>query len=74
MTETVIKVKKNCCHCTPLITHALVFKAVNGLEGMQKVDVRLEKNEVEVAFDGAATTLKKIESAIAEVGFEILGA
>ena len=73
MTETVIKVKKICCHCTPLITQALVFKAVNGLEGIQKVEVRLEKNEVAVSFDEAATPLKKIESAIAEVGFEIVG-
>lgn len=74
MTETVIKVKKTCCHCTPLITKALVYKSVKGLGGIQKVDVRLERNEVAVAFDEVATPLKKIETAIIGVGFEIVRA
>ena len=64
---TVLKVKgMSCNHCVMSVT-----KALSKLDGLQNVKVDLQKGEV--SFDNAkALGLEKVESAIADAGFEVV--
>jgi copper chaperone len=63
---TILKVKgMSCQHCVMSVT-----KALNQLEGIQNVQVDLQKEEVR--FDNTkALALNRIEKAIEEAGYEV---
>ncbi|MGD0918448.1 MAG: copper ion binding protein [Thermodesulfobacteriota bacterium] len=63
---SVLKVKgMSCQHCVMSVT-----KALNKLEGIQNVQVDLQKGEVR--FDNAkAVELNRIEKAIEEAGYQV---
>jgi copper chaperone len=63
----VLKVKgMSCQHCVMSVT-----KALNQLEGIQNVQVDLQKEEVR--FDNTkALALNRIEKAIEEAGYEVI--
>jgi copper chaperone len=64
---TILKVKgMSCQHCVMSVT-----KALNQLEGIQNVQVDLQKEEVR--FDNTkALVLNRIEKAIEEAGYEVI--
>jgi copper chaperone len=64
---TILKVKgMSCQHCVMSVTRAL-----NQLEGIQNVQVDLQKEEVR--FDNTkALALNRIEKAIEEAGYEVI--
>jgi copper chaperone len=64
---TILKVKgMSCQHCVMSVTRAL-----NQLEGIQNVQVDLQKGEVR--FDNTkALALNRIEKAIEEAGYEVI--
>jgi copper chaperone len=64
---SVLKVKgMSCQHCVMSVT-----KALNQLEGIQNVQVDLQKEEVR--FDNTkALALNRIEKAIEEAGYEVI--
>ncbi len=64
---TILKVKgMSCQHCVMSVTRAL-----NQLEGIQNVQVDLQKGEVR--FDNTKTlALNRIEKAIEEAGYEVI--
>jgi copper chaperone len=64
---TILKVKgMSCQHCVMSVT-----KALNQLEGIQNVQVDLQKEEVR--FDNTkALALNRIEKAIEEAGYEVI--
>jgi copper chaperone len=65
--NSILKVKgMSCQHCVMSVT-----KALNQLEGIQNVQVDLQKGEVR--FDNTKeVVLNKIEKAIREAGYEIV--
>ena len=56
----------SCQHCVNAIR-----KAVGALNGVQRVEVDLQKKEVTVDFDSAAATLTAIKEAIEDQGYEV---
>ncbi|PIV23810.1 MAG: mercury transporter [Deltaproteobacteria bacterium CG_4_8_14_3_um_filter_45_9] len=64
---TILKVKgMSCQHCVMSVT-----KALNQLEGIQNIQVDLQKGEVR--FDNTkALALNRIEKAIEEAGYEVI--
>ncbi len=67
MENQVIKVMgMSCDHCVQTIT-----KAVEGINGIARVQVDLEKKQVTVGFEENQTDLKTISAKIVEAGFEI---
>ena len=64
---TILKVKgMSCQHCVMSVT-----KALNQLEGIQNVQVDLQKEEVR--FDNTkALALNRIEKTIEEAGYEVI--
>ncbi len=66
---TILKVKgMSCQHCVMSVT-----KALNQLEGIQNVQVDLQKGEVR--FDNTtALALNRIEKAIEEAGYQVVSA
>jgi len=64
---TILKVKgMSCQHCVMSVT-----KALNQLEGIQNIQVDLQKGEVR--FDNTkALALNPIEKAIEEAGYEVI--
>ena len=68
MKNQVIKVKgMTCDHCVQTIT-----KAVEGINGIARVQVDLEKRQVTVGFEENQTDLKAISAKIIEAGFEVV--
>lgn len=68
MTQKTLTVEgMTCQHCVKTITDAL-----NGLSGVYKVEVHLNKREVKIEYDEEITTLKQISSRIIDLGFELL--
>ena len=65
--KSILKVKgMSCQHCVVSVTRAL-----NQLEGIQNVQVDLQKGEVR--FDNTkALALNRIEKAIEEAGYEVI--
>ena len=64
---TILKVKgMSCQHCVMSVT-----KALNQLEGIQNIQVDLQKGEVR--FDNTkALAVNRIEKAIEEAGYEVI--
>ena len=58
----------SCNHCKMAIE-----KAVNGLDGIDVVDVDVAEKTVTVDFDADAVSLEAIEAAVAEEGYEVAG-
>lgn len=47
-----------------------VKKAIEGIQGVKKVDVSLENKQAVVEFDEVKTDLEKIKAAVRETGYE----
>ncbi|AKB79483.1 mercury ion binding protein [Methanosarcina horonobensis HB-1 = JCM 15518] len=47
-----------------------VKKAIEGVQGVKKVDVSLENRQAVVEFDEGKTDTEKIKAAIRETGYE----
>ncbi|WP_369798989.1 heavy-metal-associated domain-containing protein [Methanosarcina sp. WWM596] len=66
ITKETIKVEgMSCGHCV-----MRVKKAIEGLEGVKKVDVSLENKQAVVEFDEGKTDVKKIKAVVQENGYE----
>ena len=57
-----------CGHCVETVT-----KAVSSLDGVDTVDVDLEKKEVKVDFDESKIGIPDIKAKIASAGYEVVG-
>ncbi|OTO76411.1 MULTISPECIES: copper chaperone CopZ [unclassified Enterococcus] len=55
----------SCNHCV-----ANVEKAINQLEGIDKVKIHLKKNQGVVKFDEAKVSAEQIVAAVTEAGYE----
>jgi len=67
MTHQVIQVDgMTCGHCVETVT-----QAVQSLQGIQKVTVDLDKNQVTLDYDEQKIGLAGISAKITEVGFEV---
>ncbi len=67
MVHQVLQVEgMTCDHCVETVT-----QAVGSLQGIQKVTVDLDKNQVILDYDGEKIGLEKISAKIIEVGFEV---
>lgn len=67
MVHQVLQVEgMTCDHCVETVT-----QAVGSLQGIQKVTVDLDKNQVILDYDGEKIGLEKISAKITEVGFEV---
>lgn len=68
MTKQILHVEgMTCGHCVETVT-----KAVSALDGVERVDVNLEKKEVTVDFDEGRTRVQDIQAKINEAGYEVL--
>ncbi|WP_082089387.1 heavy-metal-associated domain-containing protein [Methanosarcina horonobensis] len=66
MTQETVKVEgMSCGHCV-----MRVKKAIEGVQGVKKVDVSLENRQAVVEFDEGKTDTEKIKAAIRETGYE----
>ncbi|WP_268767878.1 heavy-metal-associated domain-containing protein [Methanosarcina sp. 1.H.T.1A.1] len=66
ITQETIKVEgMSCGHCV-----MRVKKAIEGLEGVKKVDVSLENKQAVVEFDEGITDVVKIKAVVKETGYE----
>ena len=57
----------SCMHCV-----MSVKKSVGKLDGIKNIDVDLKAKTVSVEWDEALTPLKNIESAITDVGYQVI--
>jgi copper chaperone len=68
MTQETIKVEgMSCGHCV-----MRVKKAIEGVEGVRKADVDLQKKQAVVEFEEGKANPEKIKDAIKEAGYEPL--
>ncbi|SES29192.1 copper chaperone CopZ [Salisediminibacterium halotolerans] len=66
MSEETIEVQgMTCKHCK-----ASVEGALSGLDGVNKAEVNLDKNQVTVDFDDDKVTVQKMKDEIEDIGFE----
>jgi copper ion binding protein len=56
----------SCAHCKDTIEHA-----VSQLEGVDQVEVDIDRHTVEVAFKSDLLSLEQIVAALDEVGYEV---
>jgi copper chaperone len=69
MEKKTLKVEgMSCEHCVKAVNNAL-----GGLPGLADVTVDLKSGTVSFGFDPAKTALSKIEAAITEEGYEVVG-
>jgi len=67
MVHQVIQVEgMTCDHCVETVT-----QAVGSLQGIQRVTVDLDNNQVTLDYDGGKISLEKISAKIAEAGFAV---
>lgn len=67
MTTTTIAVKgMTCAGCVNSVS-----KALNSVEGVQKVDVSLEKNAATVTFDDSKVQVENLKTAIEDAGYDV---
>jgi len=67
MTHQVLQVEgMTCGHCVETVT-----QAVQSLQGIQKVTVDLEQNQVTLDYDEQKISLESISGKITGVGFEV---
>jgi copper chaperone len=68
MTQETIKVEgMSCMHC-----QLRVKKAVEAVEGVQRVDVNLQTKQVTVDYEEGKVNLEKVKAVIREAGYEPL--
>jgi copper chaperone len=66
MTQETIKVEgMSCMHC-----QMRVKKAVETVEGVQRVDVNLQTKQVTVDYEEGKANTEKVKTAIREAGYE----
>ena len=66
MTQETIKVEgMSCMHC-----QMRVKKAVEAVEGVQRVDVNLQTKQVTVDYEGEKANIEKVKDAVREAGYE----
>ncbi|HWQ47465.1 MAG TPA: copper ion binding protein [Methanosarcina sp.] len=66
MTQETIKVEgMSCMHC-----QLRVKKAVEAVEGVQRVDVNLQTKQVIVDYEEGKANTEKVKTAIREAGYE----
>jgi copper chaperone len=66
MTQETIKVEgMSCMHC-----QMRVKKAVEAVEGVQKVDVNLQTKQVTVDYEEGKANIEKVKDAVREAGYE----
>ncbi len=66
--EVTLKVEgMSCGHCK-----MAVEKALDSLDGVQKVEVDVEQGEVKVEFDSGKTDEKDIKDSITEEGYSVI--
>ncbi len=66
ITQETIKVEgMSCMHC-----QLRVKKAVEAVEGVQRVDVNLQTKQVTVDYKEGKVNLEKVKAAIRETGYE----
>jgi copper chaperone len=66
ITQKIIKVEgMSCGHCV-----MRVKKAIEGVQGVNKVDVNLESKQAVVEFDEGKTDMEKIKAAVRDTGYE----
>lgn len=66
MTQETIKVEgMSCMHC-----QMRVKKAVEAVEGVQKVDVNLQTKQVTIDYEEGKANTEKVKDAIREAGYE----
>lgn len=56
----------SCNHCKMAVTNAL-----KELDGVEKVEVSLEKGTVEVEYDDKKVTIEKMKNAIEDQGYDV---
>ncbi len=67
MEQVTLNIKgMSCGHCQSAVTNAL--KELNGVE---KVDVHLDKGTADVAYDGSKVTTEKMKEAVEEQGYDV---
>lgn len=66
MTTTLQVQGMTCNHCKMAVTNAL-----QELEGVNRVEVHLEKGTVDVDFDETKVSLDKLKEAIEEQGYDV---
>ena len=52
---------------------ASVERVLRELDGVQKVDVSLEKGEASIAFDAARVQQEDLRAAVEDAGYDVLG-
>ena len=69
MEKKILKIEgMSCEHCVKAVNNA-----ISGLPGLADVLVDLKGKSVSFSFDPAQTPLTKIEAAITEEGYEVVG-
>ncbi|KXG09325.1 copper chaperone CopZ [Anoxybacillus rupiensis] len=66
MTVTLQVKGMTCAHCKAAVTNAL-----RELEGVQRVEVHLEKGTVDVEYDEATVKLEALKEVIEEQGYDV---
>ncbi|MCP8969246.1 copper chaperone CopZ [Ectobacillus ponti] len=66
MTTTLQVKGMTCGHCKAAVT-----KALEELQGVQKVAVNLQQGTVDVDFDAAAVSLAALKEAIEDQGYDV---
>ena len=67
--QRILKVKgMTCKHCVETVS-----ETVTKMEGVEKVDVNLEQENVRVEYDESKTQLEDISVQIIKAGFEVVG-
>lgn len=67
MTTTTIPVKgMTCGGCVNSVT-----KALNGVDGVENVDVSLESNQATITYNDAKTSEAKLKEAIEDAGYDV---
>jgi copper chaperone len=67
ITQETIKVEgMSCGHCV-----MRVKKAIEGVEGVRKADVDLQKKQAIVEYEEGKANLEKVKAAIKEAGYEL---
>jgi copper chaperone len=66
MTTTLQVQGMTCNHCKMAVTNAL-----QELEGVNRVEVHLEKGTVDVDFDETKVSLDKLKEAVEEQGYDV---
>ncbi|MDQ1146244.1 MAG: copper chaperone CopZ [Bacillus sp. (in: firmicutes)] len=56
----------SCGHCVKAVEGS-----VGGLQGVKKVDVKLDKGQVDVEFDPSVVTLSTIKETIDDQGYDV---